>query len=413
MRWDVGLGIVLAVGVVLLLAVSIEAAGNPPRATPPPCTNCVVGTISTGTGTGSAGSDIVYDAANGHLFVSSSEWGSWGMTVINGTTDTVVRNVSDSGRPFALAYDARNGDIYLANGVGDNVTVYDGATGALEASIALPPQAVYGGPLQIVYDPFNGFLDVVQSAPEGLVLIDGSTNQVVTTVNFSVSDGVIAANSINGELYAASAGEPYTNFYLVALNGSTGTELSSYVLNGTPEAITFDEGNGHVYVVAWQAGIGEYENATVTEMNDAVTGVEATLQDGLLPDAIAYDSSNENLYLTNYYAASVSIVNASTLALAGSISTGGGPEATAYDAMNRCLYTVHLEGLVSILAPPGSSCPALPVWAFDSPLVLTAGAFVGLVMAGTVFHSWMVRKEQRLALELEDGAHRGPPGSHG
>ncbi len=264
--------------------------------------------------------------------------------------------------------------------------------------------------MQIIYDPFNGFLDVVESSPTALVMINGGTNQLVATLNFSVSDEVIAANPNNGELYAASGGEEFFDFRLVALNGSTGTVVSSVLLNGTPQAITYDGGNGQLYVVATQYGFGGYENGTVTEVNSAATRVEGEWEVGQLPGGIAYDDSNEDLYVTSYCSTNVSIVNASSRGVTGSISTEGSPGPIVYDAMNRCLYTVHIEGLVSILAPPGSSCPTLPVPALNALLVLSAGGFVGLTMAAVVFHSWMIKKEKQMALELENGSRQGASG---
>jgi YVTN family beta-propeller protein len=415
MRWSFGLAGVV-VGVCLLLALSVDALAYPPSTTPPACTNCVVGTIPTGSGSGALGSDIAYDSANGFLFVSSSDLGSWGVTVINGSTDTIVRTISDSGRPLALAYDARNGDIYVANWAGNNVTVLDGNTDAVLGSIPLPPEQYNIGPTQIVYDPFNGFLDLVESpisTPAALEIIDGSTNQVVTSLNFSVNEDAIATNPVNGEIYAASGGEEQVDFNLDVLNGSTGSLISSLPLNGTAESIMYDTGNAQVYVVASGFGFPEFYNGTVTEVNSAASRIEGVWQAGQSSFGVAYDDSNENLYVSNYYSANVSIINATARNVVGSISTAGYPGPIVYDAMNRCLYTVHIEGLVSILAPPGSSCPAVPVPALNGLLVLSAGGFVGLVIAAGAFASLRGRKRTSPVMGLADGSQQSSSGKYG
>jgi len=370
---------VFVAAVVLLFALSIEALANAPSTNPAPCTNCVVGTIPTGSGTGSAGSDIAYDSANGQLFVSSSDLGSWGVTVINGSTDTVVRTISEGGRPIGLAYDARNGDVYVANFVGNNVTVINGTSDDVVGSVALPPEPFYIGPTDVVYDPFNGYLDVVESNPPALLILDGSTNRVVANLNFSVDQDALATNPANGEIYAAPGGVPELNFHLDVLNGSTGAMLSSIVLNGTAYSNAYDTGNGQVYVVASTFDFNQYYNGTVTELNGAATRIEGGWGVGQSALGIAYDNSNANLYVTNYYSANVSILNATSRVVSGSVSTEGNPGPIVYDAMNRCLYVDHIEALVSILDPPGGRCPAVPVAALNGPLVLSAGGFVGLV----------------------------------
>jgi YVTN family beta-propeller protein len=413
MRQVTSLKLILVVGICLLLAVSAEALANPPNTTPPPCTNCVVGTIPTGSGSGALGSDIAYDSANGLLYVSSSDLDSWGVTVINGSTDTIVRTIPDSGRPIALAYDARNGDIYVANWAGNNVTIIDGMTDEVVGSIPLPPQQYNIGPSQIVYDPFNGFLDLVEvplSNPPAIEIIDGSTNQIVASLNFSVNEDAIATNPVNGEIYAASGGTEEFDFNLDVLNGSTGSLISSLPLNGTAASILYDTGNGQVYVVASGFGFPDFSNGTVTEVNSAASRIEGVWPAGQNSLGIAYDDSNANLYVTNYYSANVSILNTSARSVAGSISTEWNPGPIVYDAANRCLYTVHLEGLVSILAPPGSSCPAIPVPAFNGPLVLSVSGLAGLVLAAGVFVALMARRSQ---LSVQGPTHGGQQSGSG
>jgi YVTN family beta-propeller protein len=398
MGWELSFRQVLVVGVALLLALSVAALVNSPTTTPPPCTNCVVGAIPTGSGSGSLGSDIAYDTSNGLLFVSSSDLGSWGVTVFNGSTDAVVRVIPDSGRPLALAYDPRNGDIYVANWAGNNVTIIDGETDEVLGSISLPTEQYNIGASQIVYDPFNGFLDVLVnpiSGPSTLEIINGSTNQIEASLNFGVNGDAIATNPANGEMYAATGGEEQINFDLDVLNGSTGSVISSLLMNGTAGSISYDTEDGQVYVVADGFAYPDLNNGTVTEINAAGTRIERTWPAGQLAFGITQDESNGYVYVSNYYSANISVINVSSGADAGSISVGSNPGPIVYDAANECLYTVQLEGLVSIVALPGSSCLAIPVPALNGLLLLSGAGLLGVVLAGWAYASYGRREHER------------------
>jgi DNA-binding beta-propeller fold protein YncE len=401
------LGIAIAVGVAVLVLVSAYEVVQTKPSTSSSCTDCVKATVPTGSGYGSAGNDIAYDSANGNLFVSSSDQYSWSVTVINGSTDTVSTVVTDTGRPLALAYDSSNGDVYVANWIGNNVTVIDGRSDAILTSIELPPQnfSAGGGPYNILYNPFNGFLDVVEYDPAYLVQIDGSTNQVAGYTPYWDYDDVLTANPTDGNLYAAvnttaapfPTGEP--RFDLDVLSGSTLSVVSSLPMNGSPAALAYDSQNDQLFLAGSTRGYPEYYNGSVTEFNSAATKVEAVTSIGQLPTGIALDAANGNLYATNYYSANISVVNATNLRATGSIPVAysAGPIGPiVYDARNQCLYTVAIEGLVSIISPPGGTCPLPPA----STPGLTAGGLavagsLGTVAAASVFIGLRVRQRPR------------------
>lgn len=381
------LEVAAAVGVSVLVLVALYGLLSALQASPSSCTNCVKGTLSTGSGSGSAGNGIAYDGETGNLFVSSSDLDSWSVSVINGSTDAVSTVVPDSGRPLSLAYDARNGDLYVANWRGNNVTILDGRSDRIIGSVSLPSQNLIGGPVDILYDPFNGFLAVVESSPAELVLLNGSTNEIVDENAFSVYNNLLAANPVTGNLYAATAvGPSNSQFALAVLNGTSLSTVSRLVMNGTPGAITYDPLSGQVFVASYGQGLPNYYNGTLTELNAAATEEEGGIAVGLLPDGLGVDSANGDLYVTDYYSANISEVNATTFQVTASVPVASNPGPIVYDPMNRCLYTVHIEGLVSIFAPPGAACSApprpglIPMWE-----MLVLGTAAGAVVAVVVF----------------------------
>jgi DNA-binding beta-propeller fold protein YncE len=368
-----------------------EALTYPPTVNPPSCTNCVVGTITIGSDEGSDGNGIAFDSANGELFVSSSDLGTWGAQAINGSTDTTVGFFSDNGRPLSLAYDARNGDIYLANFIGNDLAVFDANTLAPVDMIPLPTQSMYGGPTGVIYDPFNGAIDVVEMDPAYLVEIDGNTNGIASYSDFGVANDVIAANPSNGELYAATGWNPWnpslTNFTLDLLNGSSLSSITSMKVDGIPWSITYDSGDGLVYVgSAVQGSSPGSSKGLVTEVNEADTSVEGEVTVGDWPCGLSYDIANENLYVANCDTQTVFVVNSTTNVVTGSISVllrGTVQTPIVYDSANRCEYVVEVEGLLSILAPTGSTCPSIPVpvAAMNALLVLSSAGLVGTLLA--------------------------------
>ena len=89
-----------------------------------------------GTVTIPVGSDpgaLAVDTMNGDIYVTNSL--SNNVSVISGSTDTLVGTIEVGSAPSALAVDTANGDVYVANTDSNNVSVVSGASNALVATI--------------------------------------------------------------------------------------------------------------------------------------------------------------------------------------------------------------------------------------------------------------------------------------
>ena len=98
------------------------------------------------------------------------------MTVIDGTTDTVVLpSIGTGSSPYAAAYDRANGHLFVVNYGSDNLTVLNGTSN----SVGDPSIGVGNGPIDVAYDPVNGYLYVTNYGDP----IDGSPGDNVTVIN--------------------------------------------------------------------------------------------------------------------------------------------------------------------------------------------------------------------------------------
>lgn len=363
--------VVLVVGMVVGSALVVGTDLSAPRGTP--CRTCVLGDIDAGWGP----TALAYDSANGHLLVADAGPGgppAWGVTIVNGSADRVLGHVSTLLRPGAVAYDPRNGDIYLAGWVGytDNITVLNDTTGEVVTVIPTVTTVPWGGPYQLAYDPVNGVIDVLDSSPESLVMINGSTNRVSSEYNLPEGfpaglSSPITVNPVNGEIYVATRILSPVQFNLTAINGWNGSVESSVQLNGTPEAFAFDAASQRLYVATSENGFPAFNNGSVIILNGTGAQVLGSFPVGIDPVAVSIDSSDDAIYVANSYSNNITVVNATNDRSAGSIGIDPDPETLVYDGANRCLYVLYYvpfggsgDGYVSVIAPPGSACPALP-----------------------------------------------------
>jgi DNA-binding beta-propeller fold protein YncE len=385
-----GLSRIVAIVVIGILLAATLVTGILPGG---PCgspSTCVLGSIDAGSGPG----DMVYDNGSGHLFVLNNGPGLpdssvWGVTVINGSTDTVVGFYHTWQRANYLAYDPRNGDLYITSFLFDDIYVLNATNGANVTWISTPLTQMFGGPGAVAYDPVTGF--IVSIAPPFVLLIDGSTNQIISERNLDVGSYPMAVNSRSGQIYVTTAVSPFS-FNLTVLNGFTGTVEWSVQLNGTPHTISYDALHGRIYVAEEIENFGGEPqfSGTLAALDAAGRRFLSSVPVGDEPFGIAVDNSNRNIYVSSYYSNNVSIVNGTTGRPTGAVPVDPGPSSLVYDGRNRCLYALFYthfgsggragtggDGYVSVIAPPGAVCPAPPTsWSPPLWTITLAGALL-------------------------------------
>src|SRR5207253_829202 len=153
-------------------------------------------------------------------------------------------------------------------------------------SISLGPGSY---PVAAAYDSTNGYLYVTSSGLGQVVVIDGATDRVVTTI--PVGGGyldVITYDAANGQLYVAGFGS--RNIIVIVIDGAT-TRITRNITVLEPSAIVWDNVSGYLY-----GTYPGYGNLTVIDgSNDSVIG---TMTVGFYPVGII--GSPSNVYVTNY-----------------------------------------------------------------------------------------------------------------
>ena len=139
--------------------------------------------------------DTVYVANSGNTDVAQGT-----ISVIDGVTNTVTATIGGVGQyPNAIAVNPSTDMLYTANPYGDNVSVIDGTTESVVDKIGLS-----GGPGSLAVDPTN---DTIVVTGGSVWVIDGSTNSVSATLGLPNKDAVApAVDPATDAIYVTEAG---------------------------------------------------------------------------------------------------------------------------------------------------------------------------------------------------------------
>ncbi|MGA7847297.1 MAG: YncE family protein [Thermoplasmata archaeon] len=370
---------------------------------PKPCSTCNLGEIDAGYGP----VDMVYDNATGLIFVLDSGpaapgSAAWGVTVINGTSETVAKFIHTNGRPgYSFAYDPQNENLYATSECDDGIYVMNAATGLNVTWVNTPATPLCEGPQTIAYDPVTGY--VVALDPPNVIVINPNNETVVRSVNLGVASFPLGINSVTGQVYVATSVQEMFSFNLTVLNGSNFAVESSIQLIGSPQAVSFDPLSDRIDLVASVEGygLGNLYNGTLYLLTANGRSTLGQVRVGELPYATAVDKSNRNLYVTNTYSDNISVVNESTSRAIATVAVGPDPWSIVYDGENACLYTLFYGGIsdgygpskngyLAVIAPPGSHCAVPPysgIPSWTDPTVL-----LGLAVVLALFLIWRGRR---------------------
>jgi len=299
-------------------------------------TEQVVANISVGSKPGTP----VYDAAAQEVFVPN--FGSGDVSVINASTDQVyVEDIVGTG-PEPAAYDPATGGIYVPNAGSGNVTVIAGATDTVAANVVVGTD-----PQTPALDRANGELYVANNGSDSVSVLNASHDTVVATVAVGSEPGTPAVDPANGEIYVPNWGSDNVS----VISGATEKVVATITVGGSPfrprassdsplifsrttkphGSPLFDSLNQEVYVP-------NANSSNVSVISGSKNTVVATVGVGSDPQAPVLDPANGNIYVANNGSGNLSVISGNSSEVVASIPTGPDPAPPVFDNASHTLY---------------------------------------------------------------------------
>ncbi len=152
---------------------------------------------------------IVANPATNRIYLTGS--GSAKLWVLNEKTNAVT-SVDTGEIPCAVAVDPATNRVYVANYGSDSVTVIDGASSSVIATVHVGEH-----PQALAIDPETHRIFVANTHSNNVTVIDGTLNSVVATVNTGKGPYAIGVDAATKKAYVATMAEET----LTVIDGST------------------------------------------------------------------------------------------------------------------------------------------------------------------------------------------------
>jgi YVTN family beta-propeller protein len=109
------------------------------------------------------------------------------VSVINGTTNTIVANIPVGKNPQAIVYNPANRLVYTANTLSNTLSIINGTSNSLVGSIivgAFPGK----NPTGITINPINNTIYVTNMGSNTVSVINGTTNVIINNITLATGE---------------------------------------------------------------------------------------------------------------------------------------------------------------------------------------------------------------------------------
>ncbi len=230
-----------------------------------------------------------------------------GLQIFNSGTLAQTATAPSHGAPFAenVAVNEQTGNVYWSDYEGSSVVVVD-AMGNLLSTTSLASR-----PDGIAVNANSNKIYVITTYPNtSLIVIDGSTNAVVSTItgpNLPYPEG-LAVNATTNTIYVAN-GQGCTCNRLAVINGSSDTVTKSISLGPGPAAVAVDSKTNFIYVA--NAGNYDFNQTGSVTVIDGATNTTTELTDPNLtyPYRIAVNPTTNKIYVLSLLSNNVTVID--------------------------------------------------------------------------------------------------------
>jgi YVTN family beta-propeller protein len=278
-----------------------------------------------------AGSDPVAVALNpvtNTVYIANVN--SNNITVLDGATNTVTATLASGIGPDAVGVNPVTNRIYVANNLSSTVTVVDGATNSI--GIVTDPNAQF--PKAVAVNPATDKIYVVNKASNNVTVFTGA-NETVTAVNVGTNPTALDVNPITNKIYVANL----LSANVTVIDG--GTNSTSVIPVGSfPLAVAVNPVTNRIYV-----GNAGSNNVTVIDGRDNSTVTVSDPSARSTPVAIAVDQVTNKIYVANL--SNVTVIDGATnlvttIGIAGSTSSDVGSGAIAVNPVTNKVYIANV-----------------------------------------------------------------------
>ena len=295
-RWPAGIAAAVVAAVAVAGAIALRGGGDArPVATEPgadPSTTVTAGapppdlpSVVTGTDPTS----VAINPRTNRVYVANS--GSLDVSVIDGETRQVVATVPMSTRPHAVGVNQRSGRIYVATAE-SSVVVISGDSNEVIGTVPLSSR-----PLGLAIDHRTDRVFVATSDPV-VEVVDGPSSRVVSTIPLAARPWSVAVIPETNRVFVTSqdAGT------LSVVDGTSYAVLATLPTGPRPCGVATNPRSRRVYVTSLEAG-------TVTVVDAGANTVVTTISVGSRPCGVTVNSQSSRVYVTDSEAGTIFVLD--------------------------------------------------------------------------------------------------------
>jgi YVTN family beta-propeller protein len=307
---------------------------------------------------GSSPFAMAVNPATGQVYVANNSSNT--VSVINGATNMVTATVTVGTQPEAVAVNPVMGQVYVANKGSNNVSVIDGASNTVITTVPVGTQ-----PEAVAVNPVTGQVYVANFNSSNVSVIDGASNTVITTVPVGTQPEAVAVNAVTGSVYVVNTGSSNVS----VINGASNTVTTNVIVGLESQAVAVNEVTGKVYVPSvFDGTVSVIDGASNTVINTVIVGDD--------PEAVAVNAVTGRVFVANKANNNVSVISGATDMLATTITVGTLPDAVAVNAVTGQVYvTNQTSGTVSVINGATNTVTAVTVG--SNPRVVTVNPVTG------------------------------------
>jgi len=286
------------------------------------------------------------------------------VSVIDGATDTVITGagypIPVGTNPIGVGVNPTTNKIYVANWNSNDVSVIDGATDTVITGPGYPIP-VGTRPWGVGVNPTTNKIYVANEVGNTVSVIDGATDTVTTTVGVGTNPEAVGVNPTTNKIYVANR----LSDDVSVIDGATDTVSTTVGVGTDPCAVGVNPATNKIYAANWT-------NDNVSVIDGATDTVSKTVGVRNSPQGVGVNPTTNKIYVANWTSDDVSVIDGATDTVSTTVGVGTGPQGVGVNPTTNKIYVANLvSNNVSVIGIGGATLPTwflaegTTAWGFD------------------------------------------------